>query len=391
MSNEPKSTKNEVNESVAPSDRASGKTAHIEQMLGSHSYYVVDSKSAFDKFATSLVFGHDQKKVLSGWIEYMKSRPEGLDETLEAFLLTNPDQFRIDDKSQEGATPRALQNFSNMLTKIKNKEHVDGEYINAVMAGVGENFVKSFKGRLKPEFSDYTVDELSQQIDITTRPTKTKVTLDDWLKYMKSTPPGINEGLEKFLLANPEFFKVDDKIEGGLSPREMKDLSGILTSIQNADAANKHLFADALGSMLKAAGPMFVAKLNDFNGQHDDVQITTRPVNYEVTLNEWIEMMEQSENGLNPTLKEFVLKNPDLYNPKRDEGDGITPRSLTLASMILSQPKQGVLVAHTLQDLLGDDVFQRFTKHIETKVQYYNDLMAKMAPRKKDLENGLER
>lgn len=277
MSNEPKDSKNESIDGMASGVQAIGKAAHIEKIFGTQSHYTVDNSSAFNKFANALIDNSNPVATLETWIEFMKSTPEGLHEGLENFLLKNPDQFRVDENIRHGASPAALQRFSNMMIKVNNKEPLSDFSVELALKGVGQNFVNTLR------------------------------------EYLDS--------------------------------RETED----------------------------------------------QVQITSRPVEFKVSLNEWIEMMEQSENGLNPALKEFVLGNPDLYNPNLNEGDGVTPRSLALASMVLSQPKQGVLAAHTLQYLLGDDVLQRFTKHIKSKVEYYNDLMEKFAPNKKEQDNTLER
>jgi len=391
MNNEPKNPHNENTNGVNPNEQGVGKSAHIEKMLGSQSFYVVDSMSAFDKLTTSLVMHNDQKEALGHWIDYMKSTPDGLHKGLENFLIKNPDQFRIDDKSENGVYPKELQRFSRMIVRLSNKEQIHEAEITSVLASVGEKFVQKFKGHMQGLSADYAVDEISPEIDITTRPVNSKISLASWIEYMKSTPNGINEGLEKFLLANPDQLNLDGQAGQGLSPREMHHLSDLLTKIENTEDAKRHVYAEALGSILKSAGPNFTVALNEFNSSRDEIQITSRPVKYEVPLSEWVEMMEKTENGLDPSFKDFLLKNPDLYNPNMIEGDGVTPRSLTLASMILSQPKKGALVAQTLEDLLGKEVLQRFSKHLATNLQYCDDSLIKVTAKMKDEDNTPER
>ena len=201
------------------------------------------------------------------------------------------------------------------------------------------------------------------------------VTLESWIEFMKSTPDGLHEGLESFLLKNPDQFRVDENIGHGASPAALQRFSNMMTKINK----QKPISSFAVDLALKGVGQDFVNNLRSYL------------VAPKVPLKEWVEIMDKSENGFNPTLKEFILKNPDLYNPSRNEGEGVTPRSLTLASMVLSQQKQGMLTALTLQDLLGDDGFQRFTQHLQNKVEYYNDLIEKMSPKKKTQENTLDR
>jgi len=203
---------------------------------------------------------------------------------------------------------------------------------------------------------------------------ETTTTLEGWIEFMKSTPEGIYEGLEDFLLKNPDQFRVDESIRDGATPEAIQRYSNMMIKVNNREAMSKF----AIDRALKGVGQDFVNKLRLFL------------VAPKIPLKEWVDMMEKTENGFNPTLKEFLLKNPDLYNPKRNEGDGVTPRSIILASMVLSQPKQGMLAAQTLQDLLGDDGFQRFTQHLKNKVEYYNGLIEQMSPKKKTQEHALE-
>lgn len=98
----------------------------------------------------------------------------------------------------------------------------------------------------------------------------------------------------------------------------------------------------------------------------------------QLTLESWINLKEQSEDGFAPLLKSFLLENPEVYNPDLSEGDGVTLRSLSYASDILLNPSAGKPVNAALTVLLGKDIAERLHDHIKS-----NDPSKPQAPAQK--------
>lgn len=96
----------------------------------------------------------------------------------------------------------------------------------------------------------------------------------------------------------------------------------------------------------------------------------------QLTLESWINLKEQSEDGFAPLLKSFLLENPEVYNPDLSEGDGVTLRTLSYASdLLLNHSSASKPVNAALTALLGKDIAERLHDHIKS-----NDLIKPQAP-----------
>lgn len=219
---------------------------------------------------------------------------------------------------------------------------------------------------------------------------KPKATLESWIEYMKSSPSGLNVHLENFLLNSPEYFKTGEEAFA-VAPKDLENVSNLMTKLatgtDNPDATAKKI--------VLTLGEEFVAEFREFMGDKgfNPKEFSTDPVSHEFSMAEWIEAMEKTKDGLNPLLKDFILKNPDLYNPDLNEGEGVTPRALGQASKILSQPVRNAVVAQALEDTLGKEVLQRLSQHVQdnvTKLQLADGPEAKTTVSRKENDSTPE-